>query len=142
MSPAGEVLQIGRGPDQGTIDAALETLGYRRRVTDTASPNGPEDEQGNGHVKVGAKAAFALAGSVLLGIGTWAVADHVKFKDDAGGRLRVVESVQAQTVRTQQDHEQRIRAWEERDRKDAARDAILEEMRAMLKEQRARERKR
>jgi hypothetical protein len=78
----------------------------------------PEPE--NGHVRLGARQAIGIAGAVLLGVGTWAVADHVRFKGEAVGRLTAVETTQARDTKIQTDHEGRLRSLEARLQEDLA----------------------
>jgi Tfp pilus assembly protein PilZ len=90
--------------------------------------------QENGHVRVGANKAFALAGSILLLIATWAVGDHVK----TVGRVTTVEAQRAQDRGQINDHETRVRELEKARAQEAERDAAIERIERMIREDRER----
>lgn len=94
----------------------------------------PEPE--NGHVRVGAKGAFALAGAVLMSVAGWAVADHVRLT----GRVTTVEAVQGGVIKTVADHETRVRELERARAQEAERDAAIERIERMIREDRGRRR--
>ena len=72
---------------------------------ETDVEQGPE---ANGHVRISARQAWGAAGLILLGVSTWAVADHVKVK----GEVAVISTTQKVHGERIEDIEGRTRSLE------------------------------
>jgi hypothetical protein len=92
-----------------------------------------EQEGENGHVRVGANKALALAGSLLFLIATWAVADHVK----TVGRVVTIEERQGNSIKVLADHETRVRELEIARTRAEEMAATLDRIERMIRENRA-----